>query len=272
MHHTVTVMTYNLWGEWDLPTRSEPLGELMRRRQPDLLGVQELHPQLRTIIDEALPNHSRVHGDEPGWATRSNLWWNTTVFEIEESGTRDVGILHEDSLLFWAKLRSIVLPDAPSVLLAAAHLTFPGHPLERETERSPRTEQAAAVGEALTELSPDGATFLCIDINDYARPLWALYDRGYREPFGTLGRTSPITHPVTPRHDKPPPWEGVQTVEKAIDWIFYRGPAQPRTAEVVEFFHEGTAPSDHKPVMATFALTDPATPTPAVQTEKGGAR
>src|SRR5699024_10914636 len=137
-------------------------------------GVQELHPDSTAVIDRALPGHDRVHGEEPGWKTRSNLWWNRDLFDLQEHGATDVGILHEDSLLFWAKLRSTVAPTAPVLTLASAHLTFPGHPVERETDRSPRTEQATAVGEALLELNVDGATLLCIDINDYARPLWAL--------------------------------------------------------------------------------------------------
>lgn len=254
MRHTLTAMTYNLWGDWDLARRSPALDDLMRRRQPDLLGVQELHPDSMALIDAALPEHRRVHGSEPGWSTRGNLWWNSERFEEVEHGATDVGILHEDSRLFWARLRLRQLPELPPLLLATAHLTFPGHPQEIETERSPRTAQAVAIGQTLHELADGSPTLFCVDINDYARPLWALFDQGFRESFGALGRTSPITHPVTPRHDRPMPWQDVQTVEKAIDWIFFAGPITPRSAEVVDFFHDGVAPSDHKPVMATFTI------------------
>lgn len=254
MRQTITAMTYNIWGEWDLARRAPAIGDLMRRRQPDLLGVQELHPESMALIDQALPDHHRVHGTEPGWSSRGNLWWNGRLFDAEDHGAADVGILHEDSRLFWVRLRNRLLPDAPPLVLATVHLTFPGHPQEVETDTSPRTAQAAAVGQTLAELADGGPALLCVDINDYARPLWALFDRGLREPFGALGRTSPITHPVTPRHDRPMPWQDVQTVEKAIDWIFFSGPITPRAAEVVDFFREGVAPSDHKPVMATFTI------------------
>ncbi len=253
MRQTFTAMTYNIWGGWDLPRRTPALRDLLHRRQPDLLGVQELHPDSLAAIDEALPGHERVHGAEPGWQTRSNLWWNAELFTAEEHGTRDVGLLHEDSLLFWVRLRMTAQPEAPPLLLASVHLTFPGHARERETDVSPRTREAEIVGDALQELRGEGAALLCVDINDYARPLWALYDRDFREPFGVLGRTCPITHPVTPRLDRPSPWADVQTVEKAIDWIFFTGPVRPHSAEVVDFFRDGVAPSDHKPVMATFS-------------------
>lgn len=254
MLHTFTSMTYNLWGGWDLEHRSDALTELLRRRSPDLLGVQELHPDAVSLIDSALPQHQRVQQEAPGWTSQGNLWWDAELFSVEGHGASDVGLLNPDAALFWVRLRSVLFPELPALVYATVHLTFPGHRLEKETERSPRTAQAAAVAEELNRLAVAGPVILCIDINDYARPLWALYDRGFREPFGYFGRTCPITHPVTPRRDRSLPWDDVQTVEKAIDWQFFRGPVRPRNAEVIDFFLDGVAPSDHKPVMATFSI------------------
>lgn len=254
MRHTFTAMTYNLWGGWDLDSRSPALSTLLQLRSPDLLGVQELHPESRDLIDTALPHHQRVRDDAAGWAKHSNLWWDTRVFGYVNHGFSDVGILAEAAGLFWVQLRSTLNPDAPTVTFATAHLTWPGHPDEVDTDRSARTDQARNIAAALDELGGDHPILFTADMNDHARPMWAMYDGGFREPFGSLGRTCPPTHPVTPRFDRAAKWEGVQTVEKAIDWIFFRGPVTPRSAEVIEYFHQGVAPSDHKPVMATFQL------------------
>ena len=252
MGHTFTAMTYNLWGGWDLDRRRPALESLLRRRSPDLLGVQELHPRLRESIDTALPHHARVHDEHPGWAERGNLWWDARCFEYVAHGVTDIGLRSEHAGLFWVRLANRCAPELPELTLSTVHLTWPGHPEEVATNCSPRTSQAATAAAELDRLAGSAPVLMCADMNDHARPMWAMYDSGFREPFGVLGRTCPPTHPVTPRADKPARWEGVQTVEKALDWVFFRGPIVPRTAEVVEYFDEGAAPSDHKAVMATF--------------------
>lgn len=257
MRHTFTAMTYNLWGGWDLESRSLALTTLMELRSPDVLGIQELHPDSRDLIDSALPHHQRVSDPAPGWSKHSNIWWDARVFEYVKHGFVDVGILSDSAGLFWAQLRSTLLHEAPLLTFATAHLTWPGHPHEVETDRNPRPTQARNIATVLDELGQNNPIIFTADMNDYARPMWAMYDQDFREPFGALGRTCPPTFPVTPRFDRAARWEGVQTVEKALDWIFFRGPLQPRNAEVIEYFHQGVAPSDHKPVMATFQLDHP---------------
>ncbi len=252
MRHTFTAMTHNLWGDWDLPRRAPALSGLLAGRSPDLLGVQELSPGAVELIDAALPGHARVVDDAPGWREHANLWWDRELFAEVEHGLADIGMPTPDRGLSWVRLRHVEASDLAPLVLASAHLTFPGNAEEVRTERSPRTEQARSAARELNRLAGGDPVILCIDINDYARPLWAFYDDGFREPFGTLGRTCPITHPVTPRLDKPMRWEGVQVVEKALDWLFFNGALRPRTAEVVDYFLDGVAPSDHKPVTATF--------------------
>lgn len=92
-------------------------------------------------------------------------------------------------------------------------------------------------------------------MNDWARPLWVLREAGFRDSFLSLGRSSPVTHPVIPHFEPGGALAPPEAVPKAIDWIFHRGPLRPRCSEVVEFFHEGRAPSDHAPVVATYTLT-----------------
>lgn len=254
MEHTFTSMTLNLWGNWDFARRRESLSRMMSLRQPDLLGVQELCPESAAVIDAVLPEHRRVE-ETGGWLDEGNLWWNTELFEEMEHGFVDIG--HQDSLrgLFWVRLAHRHQPDVTPLVFATAHLPNPGNAEEVRTERNPRTDLARAAAAALGELSGDGPALLCLDANDYARPLWAFYDAGFRDPFGSLGRTCPFTFPVTPRFDRPMRWENVHAVEKVLDWQLFRGPLRPRCAEVVDYFHDNVAPSDHKPVVTAFTRT-----------------
>src|SRR5699024_12798336 len=100
--------------------------------------------------------------------------------------------------LFRVKLKHHHPATLAPLVLATAHLTFPGNPDELRTERSPRTDQARAAATALQEIASDGTAILCLDANDYARPLCAMYDAGFRDTLGTLGRTCAFTLPVTP--------------------------------------------------------------------------
>jgi endonuclease/exonuclease/phosphatase family metal-dependent hydrolase len=255
MPHIFTSMSYNLWGEWDFESRREPLRQLMELRSPDLLGVQELSLAARDLIDATLPHHERVRDDAPGWGNRSNLWWDARAFAEIDHGLEDVGIFSEGAGLFWVRLRNLADPALPPLLLCSAHLTYQGHPREVETNYTPRVDQARAIGDAMLRLAGENPAILCVDANDFARPLWEMYQRGFFEPFGFMGRTCPPTHPVTPRFDRMR-FDRTSPVEKCIDFQFFRGAIAPRCAEVVEFFADGTAPSDHKPVLAAFAYTD----------------
>ena len=247
-------MTYNIWGDWRLKERMPALRELLETRPPDVLATQELRPESRAVIDEALPGHHRVQDDFPGWSHESNLWWRPDLFEAQDHGAEDVGIRADYASLFWVRLQPRSDEPVDPMVFSTAHLTWPGHPQEREDDVNPRVSQARQVIAALDELAGDGAAIFTVDINDYARPLWVLFDAGFQESFGALGQASPITHPVVPLAlpgDRP---HGVAAVAKAIDWQFHRGPVQARSSEVVDFFHHGVAPSDHKPVVTTFTL------------------
>ncbi|MBX6355974.1 MAG: endonuclease [Micromonosporaceae bacterium] len=253
---TFVAMTYNLWGDTHLDRREPAIRDLFTTRPPDLLATQELRPRSRAMLDEALPGHARVDDDFPGWALQSNLWWRTELFDLVEYGWRDVGILDPHAGLFWVRLRP-THGQAPALVFSTAHLTWPGHTEERRDRRNRRTGQAERVVAALDEIAGDGPCLFTVDINDIGEPLWVLGNGGFLDTFTALGRTSPVTHPVSPlpfattRGTRLSP---LGSPSKAIDWIFSRGPVTTRASEVVEFFSSGSAPSDHKPVVATFTL------------------
>ena len=257
MTFTFVAMTYNLWADFHLDQRRDALTCLFTTRPPDLLAVQELRPTTRKLLDDALPDHERVAGTA-GWETQSNLWWRRDLFTYVEHGAEDVGILSPDAKLFWATLRTNDgTNDGTELVFSTAHLTWPGHPDERTDHVNRRVTQARAIAETLERLAGRNACLFTVDINDIGPPQWELGNAGFLDSFTALGRHSPVTHPVVPTVATGPIGTRLSPLAsppKAIDWIFARGPLAARSSEVVDFFHDGRAPSDHHPVVATYTL------------------
>jgi endonuclease/exonuclease/phosphatase family metal-dependent hydrolase len=255
---TFTAMTLNVWGDHHGEQRRGALQRLLEVRPPDLLATQELRAWSRAIVDSALVDHSRVTDEFGGWEHQSNLWWSTALFEEIEHGADDVGILAPDARLFWVRL-GVLGDSGRSLLFATAHLTWPGHEIERANGVNLRTGQARSIVARLDERADGSDVIFTTDINDIGGPVWELGNGGFCDSFSALERHSPPTHPVLPN----PFADGIGTSRsplaspaKAIDWIFLQGRIQARASEVVEFFHRGIAPSDHAPVVATITLRD----------------
>ncbi len=253
---TFTVMTFNVWGDHHGDQRSTALQQLFDVRPPDLLATQELRAWSRAVADAALVGHRRVVDGFGGWEHQSNLWWSSALFEEIEHGADDVGILDRDARLFWVRL-GVLGGTRRSLLFATAHLTWPGHEVERADGVNLRTGQARRIVARLDALAGGTDVIFTTDINDIGGPVWEFGNGGYCDSFTALRRHSPPTHPVVPNAFA----DGIGTSRsplasppKAIDWIFLRGRLQSRASEVVEFFHRGIAPSDHAPVVATLTL------------------
>ena len=240
-----TVCTYNIWNEERWPERKEPLESFVRRHTPDILCLQELRKSTRNALDAALPGHARIDDPFAGWTIEGNIYWNTQLFALIEYGAADIGIVEAERRLFWARLRLLDGTDR-TLFVGTAHYTWMGHPQELATQQNQRVPQAAKTVEVLARLVPDGAPLLFMgDLNDFAVPIEILRVGGLTDAFGGLGRDSRPTHPATPI---------VSGAPVAIDWIFYRGAIRPKSAEVVDFYHNGLPASDHKPVLATFVI------------------
>jgi endonuclease/exonuclease/phosphatase family metal-dependent hydrolase len=253
---TFVAVTSNLWGDKAPGERAPALRRFMTTRPPDLLATQELRPWSCDVLDEALDGHARVHDEEEGWRRQSNLWWRTSVFEYLEHGSEDVGILDEHARLFWVRLRFQREPER-SLVFSTAHLTWPGHAVERSTGVNQRTPQAVRITEELARIGGEEPVIFAVDINDIAGPNWAFGNAGYLDSFSALHRHSPATHPVVPNSLADEIGTGMSPLaspRKAIDWLFHRGPLTVRSSEVAEFFVGAIAPSDHWPVAATYTL------------------
>lgn len=252
----IIAQTHNLWGDHHAAERASAMRALYERRAPDLLATQETRGWSRELLDEVMPGHDRVHDDFPGWELQSNLWWDRELFDEVEHGAEDVGIHDTHARLFWVRLR--VAGGSRTILWTTAHLSYSGNAVEVETGVNQRTPQARRVVEELDRLAlPDEPVFFASDTNAIATAIWVIGNAGYLDSFSALNRQAPPTHPVTPnpfRETVGTPKSPIASSNKTIDFIFFRGPARSRSAEVVEFFDRGVAPSDHYPVASTFAL------------------
>jgi endonuclease/exonuclease/phosphatase family metal-dependent hydrolase len=217
----------------------------MALHRPDILCLQELCSQSRDLLDQVLENHQRVDDPFEGWIREGNIYWNRSLFELVEYGAEEVGILEQWRRLFWARLRPRTT-DAPTFLVATAHYTWPGNNKELADRVNVRTAQALNTVDALDRLAAPPSPLLFMgDLNDHYSPLKVLQEAGLTNCFTALGRIPQVTRPTIPT--------AVHTPE-AVDWMLHRGPLQPMTCDVVDFFVGDVAPSDHKPMLTTYRL------------------
>lgn len=246
------VMTHNIWADNRWPERQPALEALLHQRRPDIYAVQELRPATREVIDTALPKHHRVDDDEPGWNNESNIWWLSSRWEKVAHGAVDVGIatdeIHADRRLFWVRLAEA---DGTTVLIATAHFAFPGTREELEEHRNPRIRQSENSAAALLDLADQAEPLVFMgDLNESWHVLRIFHGHGFADSFSALGVTPPPTWPTVPTWpQRTAPW--------VIDFQFHHGPIRAMTTEVVDFFADDIAPSDHKPVVTTYAVELP---------------
>ncbi len=241
-----TICTYNIWGEFRWPEREAALQSFFELNRPDIVCLQEYHPGPQQVLDRVLASHKRIEDAFEGWLMESNIYWNSSLFEMLEYGAEQIG--HAETLrrLFWVRLRQ---PDTEkNLLVATAHLTWPGHAVEKADGKNLRLMQAQNSVEVLNRISRENEPTLFMgDFNEYYHPVRILQEAGFNDCFSALGRVLHPTWPVLPT-------SSYKGAADTLDWLVQRGPLRPMNAEVVDFFHEDFAPSDHKPIIATYEL------------------
>jgi exonuclease III len=246
----LSIVTYNLWNVQRWPERKEALGQFVDLFRPDLFCVQELRAETQSFLDQAMPQHRRVHDDFPGWTCESNIYWQGALFEEIEHGAEDVGILEEHRRLFWVRLK--LSGQERTVFVSTAHFTYQGHPKERETGQSPRLEQTRRTVDALGRLVREGEpAFFMGDLNDPVHPTRILGEAGYSSCFAALGLLCPPTFPCYPTKNTP---VGGRVMNQTIDWLVANRHARPIAAQVPHCYHGDMAPSDHWPVLAVYEI------------------
>lgn len=244
-----TVCTYNIWTWTRWPERRDALRAFASTHLPDIFCVQELQAESRMVLDEVLgATHHRVDGAEEGWTCEGNIWWNHSMFEVVAFGAEDIGICEEHRRLFWVRLR-VLDGSGTTLLVSTAHWTWHGHAVAIQSEQNVRLPQARATVDALNGMragDQEGeAQMFMGDLNDSTEPIYVMRRAGFVDCFEALGRPARPTIPARPTAFGP---------EQTIDWMFARGAVRPKTAEVVDFWLGDLAPSDHKPVLATYEL------------------
>lgn len=243
MEERAVVCTLNLWETSRWNERRESLRRFLALHVPDLLCVQELRPESLALIEEALPGHDYVRDAFPGWTREGNIFWNRARFSSLAHGAEEAGMLEPDRRVFWARLGA---RQGAEILVATAHFTWPGNAREREDGINVRMGQARRTAAILDRLAPLPAPLLFMgDLNDSGNPVDILKEAGLEDVFTGLGRCPKVTRPAAPTY---------HGTEETLDWLLYRGSLRPMTCEAVDFFHGDFAPSDHKPVLATFAI------------------
>jgi len=240
-----TVMTYNIWASTRWPERKEPLKQLLMFHQPDILCLQELRQETRDLIDAVLTGHQRIDDTFDGFLGEGNIYFSQALFEMVEYGAHDLQMYEQSRRLFWVRLRCRFAPNR-TLFVSTAHYTSVGNPEEKAGGINPRFGQAQRTVAAFKQLTVDDEPLLFMgDLNDFVHPIRILREAGLTDSFSGLGRHTDFTHPASPTAKGTP---------QSIDWIFHRGAIAPMTSEVVDFFWEDLAPSDHKPVLATYRL------------------
>jgi endonuclease/exonuclease/phosphatase family metal-dependent hydrolase len=241
-----TVCTYNIWTDTRWPERAESLRGFTQFHLPDIYCLQELQADSKRVLDEVLlPTHQRVEDDFKGWTVEGNIYWNTQLFELVEYGAEQVGIYEEFRRLFWVRLK-LNDDSGKTIFVSTAHWTYPGHPIEAKDNKNARFIQAQNTVEALNRLGRADEPMLFMgDLNDSSRPIEYLRANGFTDCFRAMGRETRFTHPAIPT---------AGGVPVGIDWMFHRGAIRPMNCEVVDFYLGDLAPSDHKPVLATYTF------------------
>lgn len=257
MTDRLVVMTHNVWADTRWPEREAALRSLYEVRRPDILATQELRRATMAVIDEVLAGHARVDDPFEGWRVESNLWWDAARFERLEHGAEDIGhaeATDRDVLrrLFWVRLRS--RETGRRLLVSTAHFTWPGTPREKEASINPRIDQSRRAAQSLVSVAGADPCLFMGDLNEHFHPVRILREAGFMDSFGYLGALSPATHPAVPTAQPGPGWRSTHDTPVVIDWQFHRGAIRPDVTEVVDYYEEELAPSDHKPVVTAYRL------------------
>lgn len=233
--------------------RKELLAETVRLWHPALLGTQEIFAEQAAFLRTELPHldcfgsgrygdsrdkHNLIFFDrtELSLVECGDLWFSRTP---EVAGSLDWEI-PKPRMVTWGRLHPLQGPD---LLILNTHM-----PYGRGADEA-RRQAARVVLRAIADLPANLPLFLTGDFNapvdgevysmliaDGLKDAWSTAQRTVG-PEGTLhgfGRIDPNT---TPRR---------------IDWILYRGIAEPVQAETVTHSCDGRYPSDHFPTIAIF--------------------
>lgn len=258
----LSVMSFNVWGNDRWPERREALQETLRRHRPDVIGLQEVTPDILEAIVETLPStHKYVMDDSnKGWSVESNIIWNDDLLQKEEHKYIDLGF--EDNPLRGLFMAQFNVRANPSIkfIFSTTHLPWPGSPTEIRTGLNQRVVLAHKIAtltkSGLFESKTDQElpVILTGDFNESFHPQRILRQLAdFKDVFAEVGVPAPVTHPVrssTERECSMPP--------QALDWIMIRASGDElRVITASSVNMKGPLlPSDHLPVISVLEVSE----------------
>ena len=261
----LSVATINVWttkdrpgGPW--PARIPALQKLVRLCNADIIGVQEAHPDILAVIDEALPTHARIapedeEADSVCWRTEGTIYYRRAALELLGRGCECAGSFPEkpNRGLFWARFR---VGGAGSVLFSTCHMPWQGTASEVQSGVSARFACSHAVADALKVLSKPGEPAFCVgDFNEsFGPPRVLRTEAKFVDCFTALCLPATPTHPARPSSAKEE-----ELPDRAIDWICANEHATPILANVLRpspglLSTAAVHASDHFPVVAVYEI------------------
>ena len=260
----ISVATFNVWttkgkpgGPW--PARIPALQQLVRLCSADLIGVQEAHPDILAVIDEALPAHARIAPENEAesvcWRTEGTIYYRRAALELLAHGCECSGSFPEkpNRRLFWARFR---VCGAGSVLFSTCHMPWQGTASEVQSGVSARFACSHAVADALKALAQPGEPAFCVgDFNESFGP-----PRVLRTAAHFVDCFTALCLPATPTHPaRPSSAEEEELPDRAIDWICANQHATPILANVLRpspglLSTAAVHASDHFPVVAVYEI------------------
>lgn len=236
------------------PARRELLVEAIVGADPDLVGAQELFAMQAEYLVRRAPQFAWLgrgrYGDDRdkhvGIVFRQDrcrvrdsgtVWFSTTP---DVPGSTSWGI-EKPRQMTWA---TFDVAGVGAVTILNAH--FPYRPHHDEA----RLEAAALVMRHGAALAPTASIVVTGDFNADAggevhRRLGGMFRDAWNEADERYGPAGTV-HGF-----------GVRPPVRRIDWVLYRAPWRVVRAETVTTTRDGSFPSDHFPVVATFDTTRP---------------
>lgn len=255
---TLTVMTFNVRypspddgaNIWE--NRKDIVVETVRKYAPDIMGTQELFEMQGDYIAEKLPEY---------------VWFGRDRFDGHEN--EHMGVFYRKDRLRLVEAGDFWLSENPSepggmswgVSLprmvtwgrfrdrdGLEFYFFNTHFAHRREDAEARKKSAQVIIKQLEAMGlGDTPIVITGDFNAADDgPVHAVFDADYKDAWHLApSKSGPQT--TSSR------WKG-QREGRRIDWILFKADWTVTSAETIDFNRDGSYPSDHYPVVATFQL------------------
>lgn len=246
------------------PLRQNGLADIVRATQPHLLGVQEAMDVQVTWLEQHFPDHGIVtglpYGNFAPYEYAAIAWHHATFTHIDQGACYLSTTPHVSSRSWdtsWTRVANWVilthLPSQRQLCYINTHLDHMGAVSRRE-----------AIGVIMQQLAPLAHLPMILTADFNAAPdsdvHAAVCAHGFVDTWQACGNPDgPGVMSFHGFHGTDWPARSGERDDNRIDWICYRDPVgcltPLHTHMVTHRMPNGRFPSDHYPVVTTFAIT-----------------